>query len=131
MSRGLAKTGAVVSATLIVNVFTVFPPLALVAVQVTVVAPNGNMLPGAGLQTIVGAGLSPDETLKLIEAPAREVASALSPSGTIKAGSAIGGAYRTVTLNVMPPRLPLLDWAVQLTGGGSQPGRSTRDSGRR
>jgi hypothetical protein len=80
-----------------VKLCTVFPPPVLVAVQVTVVVPNGNRLPGAGSQRIVGAGLSPDETSNLTTAPALEVASALRPAGTIKAGTATGGASGGLT----------------------------------
>ena len=101
MLAGQVIVGAVVSRTVTVNVqVRVFCGVAWsLAVQVTVVVPNGKAEPEAWAQLTVGLGSheSIAVALKLTAAPAVLVHSAVTFAGHVIAGPVVS---RTVTVNV-------------------------------
>src|SRR3989454_107598 len=101
---GTVTTGPVVSLTVTVKVLV--PTLAWlsVAVHVTVVAPNGNVDPLAGVQLVatMPSSRSVAEAVKVNTAPAALVASTVAFAGTVTAGPVVSV---TVTVNVLVPTL--------------------------
>src|SRR5688572_5536844 len=107
-------TGPVVSATVTVNEAARLLPRASVAVHVTVVGPNGNVDPLAGVQ--VGAALPSTRSLAVAlyvkVAPVAPVASTLAFAGTVTTGPVVSA---TVTVNEAAWLLPRASVALQPT----------------
>ena len=89
-------------------------PCASVAVQVTVVAPKGNVLPEAGLQltATLPSTMSTALAVKVTTAPAALVASTVILAGTMSIGGVVS---RTVTVKLPWAVLPCASVAVQFT----------------
>src|SRR3954447_2672614 len=108
--------GGVTSRTVTVKVFV--PALAdwSEALQVTVVAPMGNVEPEAGVQVTAGeefrASLSLAEAVKVTGAPAGPVGSTVIGAGTVTTG---GRTSWMVTVNVLVAVLPDASVEVQVT----------------
>ena len=112
--EGTVMVGAVVSLTVTVKLLApTFARLSL-AVQVTVVAPSGNVAPLAGVQlTATGPSIaSVADALNVNTAPAGPVASTLAFAGTVTIGAPVS---LTVTVNEAEPVLPCASVAVQVT----------------
>src|SRR5712664_1573439 len=111
---GTVTTGPVVSVTVTVNVFVPTLPCASVALHVTVVAPNGNVAPLAGVQLVATApsNVSVAEAVKVNTAPAALVASTVAFAGTVTTGPVVSV---TVTVNVLVPMLAWLSIALHVT----------------
>jgi hypothetical protein len=107
---GHVIVGAVVSTVITVNEQVAVLPLASVAVQVTVVVPNGNVLPDGGLQATVTPG-------QLSVAVAVNVTADPHSAPVIGAGQVmVGGSVSlTVTVKVHMPTLPAASVAEQVT----------------
>jgi hypothetical protein len=95
-------SGGVVSRTVTVKLAVPVFECASVAVQVTVVGPNGNSTPDAGEQE---TGTVPSTTVAL-------VASFAKLAGTLTTGAVVS---RTVTVKLFEPVLPPASCAVQFT----------------
>src|SRR5256712_11577869 len=97
---GTVTTGPVVSFTVTVNDAALWFPCASVALQVTVVAPNGNVDPLAGAQLVATgpSSASVAEAVKVNTAPAALVASTVAFAGTVTTGPVVSV---TVTVNVL------------------------------
>jgi acyl dehydratase len=98
---GTVMAGDVVSLTVTVKEADPVLPCASVAVHVTTVEPNGNVVPLAGLQLAasVPSMLSVAEALNVHPAPVGPVASAVAFPGTVTTGG-VTSTNVTVTLNV-------------------------------
>src|SRR2546427_3985702 len=111
---GTVTTGPVVSDTVTVNVL--LPTLAWlsVAVHVTVVGPNGNVAPLAGVQltATLPSRTSVADAVKVKTAPVALVASTVAFAGTVTTGPVVSD---TVTVNVLLPTLAWLSVAVHVT----------------
>src|SRR2546426_11635179 len=85
-----------------------------VAVHVTVVGPNGNVDPLAGVQfaATLPSSRSVAEAVKVNTAPAALVASTLAFAGTVTTGPVVSV---TVTVKVLVPTLAWLSVAVHVT----------------
>jgi len=101
---GTVTTGPVVSFTVTVNDAALWLPCASVAPQVTVVAPNGNVAPLAGVQLVaIGpSSTSVADAVKVNTAPAALVASTVAFAGTVTTGPVVSV---TVTVKVFVPTL--------------------------
>jgi uncharacterized protein YhbP (UPF0306 family) len=111
---GTVTTGPVVSATVTVNDAAPVFPFVSVVVQVTVVAPSGNVDPLAGVQ-VTGRGPSTTslaDAVKLNAAPVVLVASTVAFAGTVTTGPVVSV---TVTVKEAAPLLPVVSVTVQLT----------------
>src|SRR5207244_3181193 len=111
--EGTVMVGAVVSLTVTVKLLApTFARLSL-AVQVTVVAPSGNVAPLAGVQlTATGPSIaSVADALNVNTAPAGPVASTLAFAGTVTIGAPVS---LTVMVNEAEPVLPCASVAVQV-----------------
>src|SRR5262249_54917575 len=106
--------GAVVSATVTLNVFVATLPAPSTAVQVTVVSPSGKRAPEAGAQvTVTGPTASVAAgSGKLTTAPPGPAASAVT-SGAAPMAGGVGSATFTVKLALAA--LPCASTAVQVT----------------
>src|SRR3989442_9264956 len=113
-SAGTVRTGPVVSFTVTVNDAAVWLPCASVAPQVTVVAPNRNVAPLAGVQLVaIGpSSTSVADAVKVYAAPAALVASTVAFAGTVTIGPVVSV---TVTVKVLVPTLAWLSVAVHVT----------------
>jgi len=91
-------------------------PWLSVAVQVTVVVPNGNVAPELGLQLGVSdpSKLSAALAEKVTTAPLGLVASTVMSPGTVTTGG-VGSTSTTVTLKDAAPVFPCASVARQLT----------------
>src|SRR2546422_4930205 len=101
---GTVTTGPVVSFTVTVNDAALWLPCASVAPQVTVVAPNGNVAPLAGVQLVaIGpSSTSVADAVKVYAAPAALVASTVAFAGTVTTGPVVSV---TVTVKGLVPTL--------------------------
>ncbi len=81
----------------------------------TVVAPNGNVVPDAGVQVGVSvpAMVSVADAENVTAAPAALVASCRMLAGTVTTGGVVSA---TITLNVPVAVFPAMSWALQFTG---------------
>src|SRR3989454_175359 len=113
-AAGTVRTGPVVSFTVTVNDAAVWLPCASVAPQVTVVAPNGNVAPPAGVQLVATApsSVSVADAVKVNTAPVALVASTVAFAGTVTTGPVVS---LTVTVNVLVPTLAWLSVALHVT----------------
>src|SRR2546428_5908547 len=111
---GTVMTGLVVSVTVTVNDAALWLPCASVAVHVTVVGPNGNVAPLAGVQltATLPSRTSVADAVKVNIAPDALVASTSPFAGTDTAGPVVSD---TVTVNVLLPTLAWLSVAVHVT----------------
>jgi hypothetical protein len=111
---GTVTTGPVVSVTVTVNAADPVLPRVSLAVQVTVVAPSGNVDPLAGVQltATTPSRVSVADALKVKAAPAELVASTLAFAGTVTAGPVVSA---TVTENDADPVLPRVSVVVHVT----------------
>jgi hypothetical protein len=111
---GTVRTGAVVSRTVTVKLFDPVLPLESCAVQVTVVAPMGNVAPEPGEHDGVRAPSTSSFALaeKLTAAPPEPVASVVMFPGTVTIGET---PSVTVTVKEALPVFPPLSVAVQVT----------------
>lgn len=112
MLAGRLRAGGVVSLTVTVKLPVALPPVLFVAVQLTVVAPSGNVEPEAGVQLaeIVPCTGSVAVTVKVTTAPEELVASALMFPGRLRVGRP-----DTVTVKLPVALFPALSVAVQVT----------------
>jgi hypothetical protein len=111
---GTVTTGPVVSATVTVKDAVPLLPLASVAVQLTVVAPSGNVDPLAGVH-VTARGPSTRSVavaVKLNAAPVALVASTVTFAGTVTTGPVVSV---TVTVKEAAPLLAFVSVAVQVT----------------
>src|SRR2546428_10827722 len=111
---GTVTTGPVVSVTVTVNDAALWLPCASVAMQVTVVAPNGNVDPLVGVQVVatLPSRRSVADAVKLKIAPAALVASTVACAGTVTTGPVVSV---TVTVNEAALSLPCASVAAQVT----------------
>src|SRR5256712_5398693 len=111
---GTVMTGLVVSVTVTVNDAALWLPCASVAVHVTVVGPNGNVAPLAGVQltATLPSRTSVADAVKVNIAPDALVASTSPFAGTVTTGPVVSD---TVTVNVLLPTLAWLSVAVHVT----------------
>jgi hypothetical protein len=103
-----------VSVTVTVNEAAPLLPRASVAVQLTVVAPTGNVDPLAGVQ-VTGRGPSTPslaDAVKLNVAPVAAVASTVAFAGTVTTGPVVSA---TVTVKEAAPLLAFVSVAVHVT----------------
>jgi hypothetical protein len=114
---GTVTTGAVVSTTVTVNVFVEMFERLSAALQFTVVAPNGNVDPLAGVQLTVTLPLtlSIADVVYVNAAPVGAVASTVALAGTVMIGPVVSV---TVTENVLFAGLPRVSTAPQVTAVG-------------
>jgi hypothetical protein len=107
-------TGPVVSATVTVNEADRLLPRASVAVQSTVVAPNGKVDPLAGAHVTATAPSTASiaDVIKLNTAPVVPVASTVVFAGTVTTGPVVSD---TVTVKDAAPLLPRASVAVHVT----------------
>jgi hypothetical protein len=111
---GTVTTGRVVSVTVTVNDPVPVLPRVSLAVQVTVVAPSGNVAPLAGVQltATTPSSVSVADALYVKAAPVGPVASALAFAGTVTTGPVVSA---TVTVNEADRLLPRASVAVHVT----------------
>jgi hypothetical protein len=111
---GTVTTGPVVSATVTVNEPAPLLPLASVAVQVTVVAPSGNVDPLAGVQLTATLPFTRSlaVAVKVKLAPVALVASTVALAGTVTTGPIVSV---TVTVKEADPLLFFVSVAVHET----------------
>src|SRR6266850_1219314 len=111
---GTVTTGPVVSVTVTVNDAAPWLPCASVAVQVIVVAPNGNVDPLAGVHVVATAPSSASvaEAVNVKTAPLALVTSTVAFVGTVTTGPVVSV---TVTVNDAVLWLPCASVAVQFT----------------
>src|SRR2546422_3042171 len=111
---GTVTTGPVVSVTVTVNDAALWLPCASVALQVTAVAPNGNVDPLAGVHVVATAPSSASvaDVVKVKTAPAALVASTVACAGTVTIGLVVSV---TVTVNDAALVLPCASVAVHVT----------------
>ena len=112
---GRVKVGGVESSTVTVNVPGLLVlPLSSCAEQLTVVTPNGNVLPEAGVQEIIGvvSKTSVAAAVNVYVAPVGPVASIVALPGTVKVGASVSC---TVTIKVLLPVFPAVSVAEQVT----------------
>src|SRR2546425_384766 len=111
---GTVTMGPVVSFTVTVNAAALWFPCASVALQVTVVAPNGNVDPLAGAQLVATgpSSASVAEAVKVKTAPVALIASTVAFAGTVTTGPVVSV---TVTVNDAAPMLPCASVAVHVT----------------
>src|SRR5207248_3123615 len=114
-SVGTLRSGAVVSTTSTSKLALPVLPLASVAEQVTVVAPSGNGSAEEGAQLVptVPSTRSVADASMFTAAPAADVASAVSPKGTVTAGGVVSS---TTTVNYAVPTFPFESTALHSTG---------------
>jgi hypothetical protein len=107
-------SGGVVSRTVTVKLAVPVFECASVAVQVTVVGPNGNSTPDAGEQETgtVPSTTSDADAVNVAGAPVALVASFAKLAGTLTTGAVVS---RTVTVKLFEPVLPPASCAVQFT----------------
>src|SRR5439155_27080144 len=114
MFPGTLTTGGVVSTTVTVNVLVDEFPCASVALQVTVVAPSGKVVPEAGLQLAATA----PSTMSAAEAlwPAARRVGPDATLGMFPGTLTTGGVVSwTVTVNVLADEYPCASVALQGT----------------
>src|SRR2546422_4363482 len=111
---GTVTTGPVVSFTVTVKVLVPMLAWLSVAVHVTVVGPNGNVDPLAGVQfaATLPSSRSVAEAVKVNTAPAALVASTVAFAGTVTTGPVVSF---TVTVNDSALWLPCASVALQVT----------------
>src|SRR3989441_6684477 len=111
---GTVTTGPVVSVTVTVNDAALWLPCASVALQVTVVAPTGNVAPLAGAHVVATgpSSVSVADAVKLYAAPVAPVASTVAFAGTVTTGPVVSV---TVTVNDAALWLPCASVALQVT----------------
>src|SRR2546425_131346 len=111
---GTVTTGPVVSVTVTVNDAAPWLPCASVALQVTVVAPKGNVDPLAGVQLVatLPSSVSVADAVKVNAAPGALVASTVAFAGTVTTGPVVSV---TVTVNDAALWLPCASVALQVT----------------
>src|SRR5882762_5498919 len=111
---GTVTTGPVVSLTVTVNVLVATLAWLSVAVHVTVVAPNTNVDPLAGVQLVATgpSSASVADAVKMYTAPVEPVASTVAFAGTVTTGPVVS---LTVTVKVLVPTLAWLSVAVHVT----------------
>src|SRR5712691_1165170 len=114
MSAGTVSAGGVVSMTRTVKDATPVLPWASVATHVTVVVPNPNVEPEAGVQTGVSlpSTRSSAVTTKIPRAPVEPVASRLMPVGDVIVGGVVS---TTMTSKDLDAKLPWESFAVHIT----------------
>src|SRR6185295_7158128 len=95
---GTVRTGPVVSVTVTMNEAVLWLPCASVAVQLTVVGPNGKVEPLAGVQRVatLPSNTSVADAVKVNGAPFAPVASTVAFAGTVRTGPVVSV---TVTMN--------------------------------
>src|SRR2546425_319491 len=111
---GAVAIGLVGAVTVTVNDAAVLLPCASVALQVTVVAPTGNVDPLAGVHVVATAPSSASvaEAVKVKTAPVALIASTVAFAGTVTTGPVVSV---TVTVNDAAPMLPCASVAVHVT----------------
>ena len=130
---GTVTTGAVASTTVTVNVFVEMFVRLSAALQFTVVAPNGNVEPLAGVQltATLPLTLSVADALNVNTAPLTAVASTVALVGTVMTGPVVSD---TVTENALFAGLPRVSTALQVTAvgpsGNVEPLAGTQFTGR-
>src|SRR6266850_2144422 len=111
---GTVTTGPVVSVTVTVNDAVLWLPCASVAVQLTVVGPNGNVDPLVGVHVVamLPSSRSVADAVNVKAAPAALVASTVAFAGTVMTGPVVSV---TVTVNDAVLWLPCASVAVHVT----------------
>src|SRR5256712_6192166 len=111
---GTVTTGPVVSVTVTVNEAEPLLPCASLALHVTVVGPDGNIDPLAGVHVVATAPSSASvaDAVKVKTAPVALVASTVAFAGTVTTGPVVSV---TVTVNDAALWLPCASVALQVT----------------